>query len=581
MKKRNWIPFLLLIAFLFCPVAGWSLGEGQLKPLATGGFGDSANSYSWGLTEFKGDIYVSTGRHHLWSVMTAVGSMIGEGIDIGAYIEGPPDPDSWQHPETGGATEAWADANRAEVWRLKASDGKWERVLQSGTYFLSFTDAIYSPQIPGLPLMGYYPNAYAYRTLGTFDGRIYVLGVGTWMPPIANTTILRSASGNPGTWEVVSGNLAQTTNIRGFAQWGDHVYVAVAVPGDGILAGGSVVYRKSNDESAGVYWEPVSDIGFNNADNEEVNYLQVFNDCLYASTVNYDTGFEVWKTCNNTLGAAEMISTWVNVIDGGFGDTWCQSGLHMEPFGDYLYVGTAVPIGMVLKDQQPVGSRGTDIIRIDTNDHAELVVGAYIPSDPPEGWPTSRVPLSGLGAGFGNPLNVYSWHMGVYQGSLIVGTFDMTGITLYTLKEQIKSAPEGVLEAIQDLAASNNSIPEELLGALQILDLTDPAQVAAVEYIIDYLIDQFGGGDLWQTKDGINWKPLTLSGLGNWHNYGFRRVVPVQLDGEEALFLGTANPFTGIEGGGCEVWFDGPKSLRKLIKKNKKKANNPDRRPGH
>ena len=422
---------------------------------------------------------------------------------------------------------------------------------QSGTYFLDFAHALYSPQIPGLPLIGFYPKAYAWRTLGTFDGYIYALGVGTWMPPIANTAILRSASGDPGTWEDVSGNLAQTTNIRSFVQWRDHVYVAVAVPGDGVLAGGCVVYRKSNDETAGVSWEAVSEVGFGDLRNEEINYLQVFNDCLYASTVNYVNGFEVWKTDGTMLNGKFV---WTQVIKDGFGDTWCQSGLHMEPFGEYLYVGTAVPIGMVLKDQQPVGSRATDIIRIDKNDNTELVVGAYSPSDPPEGYPTSRVPLSGLSAGFGNPLNVYAWHMGVYQGSLIVGTFDMTGIALFAIKDQILSDPAAAMAAIQALVASSNSIPPEQLEALQNLDLTEIIDAETAGQIIDYLLANFGGGDLWQTQDGINWTPITLSGLGNWHNYGFRRVVPVQLNGEEVLFLGTANPFTGVPGGGCEVW---------------------------
>ena len=34
-------------------------------------------------------------------------------------------------------------------------------------------------------------------------------------------------------------------------------------------------------------------------------------------------------------------------------------------------------------------------------------------------------------------------HMGVYEGSLIVGTFDMTGIMLFSLKKQIESDPRG------------------------------------------------------------------------------------------------------------------------------------------
>ena len=295
------------------------------------------------------------------------------------------------------------------------------------------------------------------------------------------------------------------------------------------MAGGCVVYRKSNDETAGVSWEQVSEVGFGDLRNEEINYIQVFNNCLYASTVNYVTGFEVWKT-DGTMGPDGKFA-WTQVIKDGFGDTWCQSGLHMEPFGDYLYVGTAVPIGLVLKNQRPVGSRALDIIRIDKHDHAELVVGKYLPSDRPPGWPAFRIPLSKQGAGFGNPGNVYAWHMGVYEDWLVVGTFDMTGIIMSSIMEEI----------------------------------TPGAGVPVLGYLRDRTLDCMitmsgGGGDLWKTKDGIHWQPITLNGFGNWRNYGFRRVVPV--DSMDALFIGTANPFTGAEGGGCEVWAGSDKSPR-------------------
>jgi hypothetical protein len=546
MKQRNWLSSLLLVGFLLLPATALALSEADFKPLTTGGFGDSANSYSWGLAEHNGDVYVSTGRHHFWSMMMAMGSLIGGVIDPGDFIEGPPG--FWGDLD-------WADTHRAEIWRLR--NGRWQRVCQSETYYIPEDQAIVNPLLP-TPLFGYFPNAYSYRTLGTFGDHIYALGVGTWMPPIANTSIIRSASGDLGTWEDVTGNLASTTNIRGFKKWRDHVYVAVATRGSGTSgAGGCVVYR-NNDAypSTGERWEAVSDVGFGDLRNEEIYYLQVFNDCLYASTVNYVNGFEVWKT-NGTIGPDGKF-VWTQVIKDGFGDTWCQYGMHMEPFGNYLYVGTAVGAGMVMKDQQPVGIRALDIIRIDKNDNAQLVVGSYEPSDPPTGWPTSRIPLSMLPAGFGNPLNVYSWHMGVYKDWLVVGTFDMTGIVLFFIKDQILSDPAAAMAALQSLQGSSNSIPPEQLEALQNLDLLDSIDAETAGQIIDYLLNTFGGGDLWKTKDGINWTPVTLSGLNNWHNYGFRRVVPVQLNGEEILFLGTSNPFTGVEGGGCEVWANLP-----------------------
>lgn len=56
MKHRFSFPAALAIFILFFSSSIWALGEGQFKPIATGGFGDSANSYSWGLTGFKGDV---------------------------------------------------------------------------------------------------------------------------------------------------------------------------------------------------------------------------------------------------------------------------------------------------------------------------------------------------------------------------------------------------------------------------------------------------------------------------------------------------------------------------------------------
>ena len=45
------------------------------------GFGDSANSYSWSVQWFKGDLYVGTNRHHLYSMLGALESLLG-GSDL-------------------------------------------------------------------------------------------------------------------------------------------------------------------------------------------------------------------------------------------------------------------------------------------------------------------------------------------------------------------------------------------------------------------------------------------------------------------------------------------------------------------
>jgi hypothetical protein len=47
------------------------------------------------------------------------------------------------------------------------------------------------------------------------------------------------------------------------------------------------------------------------------------------------------------------------------------------------------------------------------------------------------------------------------------------------------------------------------------------------------------GFDLWRTRDGDYWEPVTLDGFGNPFNYGARTLV----SSDHGLFLGTANPF--------------------------------------
>lgn len=537
--KKKIITLSLLITFsLLNPFKIWALGEGQFKQLATGGFGDSANSYTWGLTEFNGDVYASTVRHHLWSIMQAMPGLlpIDLPIDLSLSIQGPADPE-W-------GSVGYADAMRGQIWRLR--DGRWQMVYQSETFDLPSDIDLpdYGLTIPA----GTYPRAYGYRTLGTFNGHIYALGVGTWMPPMPYSSIVRSATGNAGEWHDVSGALANTTNVRGFVEWQGKVYVSASKPGADLgSAGGCVVFSSSDGEN----WSEVSEVGFGNPDNVEIYYLSVFNDHLYASTVNYVTGFEVWKT-NGAMVDGKLV--WTPVIVDGFGDTWNQYGMTMQPFGKYLYVGSAVGIGMVLKDGQPVGTRAIDIIRVDKNDKAELVVGAYFPKDPPAGWPTFRIPKSYIPAGFGNPFNGYTWHMAVYKDWLVVGTLDMSGTLLRSLKELLLEDPQAatnLVQSVDDISSPFTMFPLEILNKF---DFQDANQVAAASKLIDYLIEKFGGADLWKTKNGIEWEPVTLSGFKNSLNYGIRRIVPiVDEKGKEHLYIGTANPFTGIPNGGCEV----------------------------
>ena len=520
--KRKLAPSILcgLIFFL------WVAPASAFVKIGEGGFGDPANSYSWSVLPFKGDLYVGTNRHHLHSMMEALTYMPGSPISPGmlpADLLPDPPPGS-----PGWFTSGWAKAFQGEIWRY-SSENTWERVHQSGVAQLGDGRQV--------------PVAYGYRALAEFKGYLYACGIGTWMPPVPTNTILRSASGDPGTWEDVSGIIKATTNIRAITEWNGKIYVAASVNAGMIpgMGAGAVVFASENPATTG--WAPVSIPGFG-GNNSEIYYLTVFNNHLYASTVNLVTGFEVWKTDGTSDGTGKYV--WTRVIQNGFGDTWNQYGMTMAVFDDHLYLGTAVGIGMVMKEGTVVGTRPIEIIRIDKDDRAELIVGAKKASDPIDGGPNPRNPLSGMGAGFGNPFNVYAWNMNVYKNCLYVGTFDLSVFVIGALEKN----PDLFRFFLSVYASEDLAFPPSIVDAIINSRLTPQ--------VLELMKKLFGGGDLWKSCDGVHWVPVTLNGFGNPLNYGIREVIPVQKDGGDmALAIGTANPFTGRPNGGCEVWWDG------------------------
>ncbi len=509
-------------------------GESDFLRIGVEGFGDSANSYSWSVYWFNGNLYVGTNRHHLYSMFEAVSYMTGSTIpisssDLPAYLQPDPPPSTtWFDP-------VWAYAFQGEIWRYTAKK-KWERVHQSDVFPMDSSKTKWAPV------------AYGYRAMAEFNGYLYACGIGTWMPPVANDTIVRSATGDPNTWEDVSGIIAGTTNIRAITTWNNRLYVAASVASTPTSSGGAVVFEFA--ESMPQRWKQVSAPGFGTPDNSEIYYLTVFDNHLYASTVNLVTGFEVWKGALDPDNPGQYV--WTRVIRNGFGDTWVQYGMTMAPFGDYLYVGTAVGIGMVMKNNadtgQPevVGTRAFDIIRIDKSDNAELIVGGEA-LDPIEGGPTSRTPASGMGSGFNNPFNVYAWNMNVYKGCLYTGTLDIGLFIMGMLEEH----PE-YLSLILNMYTPD--LPTYIVDALN-------ANLPEALKLMEQLFPR--GGDLWKSCDGVNWTSVTTNGFGNQYNYGIREVIPVMLNGTDAaLAVGTANPFTGRPKGGAEVWVGGKLPLK-------------------
>jgi hypothetical protein len=141
-----------------------------------------------------------------------------------------------------------------------------------------------------------------------------------------------------------------------------------------------------------------------------------------------------------------------------------------------------------------------------------------------------KFPVSGMTAGFNNPYNGYIWRLCAHDGHLYVGTFKSTATLPYMSKSTVTP----------DVAAFMD------------------------EDRMNLILDQVGGCDLWRSRDGVVWKPITNTGFTTHFNFGIRSMASTPY----GLFVGCSNPYgpdiavrrkTGWHyqknpRGGCEIW---------------------------
>jgi hypothetical protein len=193
-------------------------------------------------------------------------------------------------------------------------------------------------------------------------------------------------------------------------------------------------------------------------------------------------------------------------------------------FGDALYVGSGIQNGG-FDLAHNVGPGASELIRIYPDDSWELLVGEARKT--PQGY---LEPLSNFGPGFDNPFNGYFWRMAEHEGWLYLGSFNWSALLAFL-------PPTG----------------------------QDPQREKIVRWLGVQNVMKFQGGfDLFRSRDGVNWSPVTTSGFGNPYNYGARNLVSTP----HGLFVGAANPFgpevavqsaqgwlyTPNPRGGAEVW---------------------------
>lgn len=483
---------LLALAAFTCfgqSVAAYEFTADDIREVTEQGFGDRGNSYAWTMAYFKGKVFIGT--NHNFACL--VRSLQGTGSS-GAISEVPVEcVPSLVEEDLRGRIYTYDPATRA-------------------------VELVYlSPTMKGLISDGTFADVavdIGYRTMTVFhepDGT-EALYIGTFVSPDVvggPPRILRSTDGR--TFTTVPGstvNNSDYVSYRSLTVYKDRLYV-IALPAQSRTA----ALLEARDPVSGDF-RVVNTPGFGDPVNIAAFELAVFKGYLYVGTATVEEGFQLLKT----QAVGEPPYTFQPVLTkGAHRGVQNQNVVSLVPFRDHLYVGTGINF-VALRQLGTVDPAPPELLRVSANGDWDLISG--VERTTPDGFKT---PLSGKGPGFGNPLVGYMWRMVEHDGVLYLSTMDFSMLAQYAPDEQLETM-------VARIEASDNARLKVLLEALDIREVADV--ISAVE----------GGYDLWATPDGVSWREVTRSGLGDGLSFGVRSFASTPT----GLFLGTSNPFFGL-----------------------------------
>jgi len=448
------------------------------------GINDRENSYAWSMEIFDGYLWVGTNRN------------------VFAYMfmqPGMPTPP----PEVPPMTDM-----RARIYRMSLASGVWEE-------FYTPFDVTMGQGPVRLGGDGGYRMAKTYVTPGG-DAFLFFGGLATGSPgrPSAASLIAidRAASrdGSAGMVRPFSSVAERLISIRAIAEHDGKLFWATEDMKDPKTSLGPAVFYSADpvaDFRAGVPFGkiPVPPAWLLRGGAEVLDMVS-YRGALYVFLTPFAAdGF--W--CGKLKKSGETYQWELIVGDPALGAKYppgmgraLNGGAVPVVFKDKVYVGTMDAVAFKLMngvgtpapgDATMGGLNGMQIFRFDRRDRWERVM--------PPGW-VRNPRFVDLLNGFMNPANKYIWRFGVQGDVLYAGTFDI-GTGTRILSEAMGVPP-----------------PE----------LKNPP-----------------GFDLYWTRDGDLWLPVSLDGFHDKYNYGTRSFVTDPESGD--LFMGTANPFYG-----CQVW---------------------------
>jgi len=531
--------------FINAQVVAFQMQQPGFANVATGGFGDLHNSWSWSMAWFNNMLYVGTGRE-VYCVTSAT-AFIELGLS-GLYP-----------PAIGDCTPDYHYLPlQAEIWQYNPATNIWTRVYQSpnslstvannGSIVATAQDIGYRSLTlvtePGNPpVQALYAGGVTSGEMFECHPPSITTGCspqGSWPPPrilcttngvnwapIPENGTLNNSSGSS-VWTPAPGAfLGSLTangcygNTGGVNCPGTTAYQNYSIRSAGQLPDGSepnsVLYLQVGDfpgvgrvisstpganpmlgDNGGGYgWAspPTATI--------PMWILQSFNNYMYAGTGNPPGAgpavYAVWKTSGAGCQTAPY-NCWTEIIpDGGFA-TGLQAdyAMSLQQFSDpvycpnlgCLYVGTDRPNELVRIHPDTTGA-----VPVDAVDSWDLLVGN--PRTVPPGYTGAGLlvsPLSGIGQYFDNGFTGHFWRMGVGGYGLYMGTWDWSSD-----------------------------------------DYIEPAFAP--------LWSQEFGTDLWRSPDGVKWQFMSKVGLGDGFNTGSRSFASTSV----GLFLGTAREVGGTQ----------------------------------
>ena len=453
---------------------GCTVPNNTPKPIAPEGFGDRQNSWAWSMAWYNGNLLVGTARSE--QCVTD----LSQHLILPTEPYPPKDPDI-SCPEDPTQPEPNLLLAGAEIWSFNPSTATWTMVFQSP---LTVPVPNTSPTLMVPPDIGF-RDMFIYEEANGTEA-LYVGGCSSVEihPGVPGGRLLRSTDGvnfapvpqDAGTFLGNLGNACfrgmETLNGQFFA-------MAVDWKGQGTVIQSPTPWLGDNTfQQISSPVTPAYEIG-------------IFNNLLYVTFVNRETGFSVGYTKPDsgfTTWPANLLSTlpysYTTVLPNGgyltpYGD---PIALSMQVYDGDLYVG-----GDGVRNGVPLADQGAELFRIHTDNTWDLITGTS--RSTPAGQKNS---LSGLGIGFSWFLNQHMWRMAIHDSRLYVGTFDESVLLRY------------------DTGAS----------------AWEP---------------EFGF-DLWWTQDGTYFSQVDQQGFGDPYNMGVRTMVSTPI----GLFLGSANPFYGL-----------------------------------